>query len=88
MGRRADGDTIDAHPGSILVAHSLGGALVANAARQYPEINVTAAMLVSPSDVDWVEHIEAVGPVPLQDDRRRQSRRSPCQVRAGGVFCR
>jgi len=54
---------IDAYPGAILVAHSLGCALVANAVKRNPAINVTSAMLVSPSDVDWVEHIED----PLRD---------------------
>jgi predicted alpha/beta hydrolase family esterase len=54
---------IDRHPGTILVAHSLGCALVANAVKENPEIEVSAAMLVSPSDVDWIEHIED----PLRD---------------------
>ena len=54
---------IDAHPGSILVAHSLGCALVANAVKEHPEMKVAAAMLVSPSDVDSPRHIED----PLRD---------------------
>jgi len=56
-------ETVAAYPGSILVAHSLGCALVANAVKDFPEIDVSAAMLVSPSDVDWVAHIED----PLRD---------------------
>jgi predicted alpha/beta hydrolase family esterase len=54
---------IDRHAGAILVAHSLGCALVANAVKDNPEIDVSAAMLVSPSDVDWIQHIED----PLRD---------------------
>lgn len=56
-------NTIAAHPGAILVAHSLGCALVANAVKDFPNVDVIAALLVSPSDVDWVEHIED----PLRD---------------------
>jgi len=47
-------DQIARHPGAILVAHSLGCALVANAVKDNPEIDVSAAMLVSPSDIDWI----------------------------------
>lgn len=54
---------VDAHPDAILVAHSLGCALVANAVQANPAIKVAAAMLVSPSDVDWPQHIED----PLRD---------------------
>ena len=54
---------IAAHPGAIVVAHSLGCALVANAVATNPNIDVGAAMLVSPSDVDWIQHIED----PLRD---------------------
>lgn len=54
---------IAANPGAILVAHSLGCALVANAVKADPAIDVAAAMLVSPSDVDWIDHIED----PLRD---------------------
>ena len=54
---------IDAHPGAVLVAHSLGCALVANTVKVRPDLDVAAAMLVSPSDVDWIDHIED----PLRD---------------------
>lgn len=54
---------IDCAPGSIIVAHSLGCALVANAVKERPQMNVGAALLVSPSDCDSVDHIED----PLRD---------------------
>jgi len=37
---------VDRHPGSIVVAHSLGCAVVANAVKERPQIKVRAAMLV------------------------------------------
>lgn len=54
---------IDAHPGAIIVAHSLGCALVANTVKANPTLNVSSAMLVSPADVDGIDHIED----PLRD---------------------
>jgi hypothetical protein len=61
---------VDRHPGSIVVAHSLGCAVVANAVKERPQIKVRAAMLVSPSDVDWADHIEDplrdFAPMPLE----------------------
>jgi serine hydrolase len=60
---------IGEHPDAVLVAHSLGCALVANAVKRQPGLNVRAAMLVSPSDVDWINHIEDTlrdfAPMPL-----------------------
>lgn len=60
---------ISEHPDAILVAHSLGCALVANAVKRHPDMPVRAAMLVSPSDVDWINHIEDTlrdfAPMPL-----------------------
>ncbi len=64
---------IDAHPGAILVAHSLGCALVANAVKSYPQMPAAAAMLVSPSDVDSPQHIED----PLRDFAPMPLRRFP-----------
>ena len=51
------------HPESILVAHSLGCALVANTVKDHPDLPVRAAMLVSPSDPDDLDLIED----PLRD---------------------
>lgn len=39
-------------PDSILVAHSLGCALVAHAARSHPGLRASGALLVAPADVD------------------------------------
>ena len=54
---------IDAHPGSILVAHSLGSVLVAQMAEDHPDVDVSAAMLVAPPDADNFARIED----PLRD---------------------
>jgi uncharacterized protein len=44
--------SIEATPGAVLVAHSLGCALVAWLAVERPELAVEAALLVAPADVD------------------------------------
>jgi uncharacterized protein len=43
---------IEASPGSILVAHSLGCALVAHVAAERPDLAIEAALLVAPADVE------------------------------------
>ena len=43
---------IDAAPGAVLVAHSLGCAAVAHAVAARPDLPVAAALLVAPADVD------------------------------------
>jgi predicted alpha/beta hydrolase family esterase len=43
---------VDASPGAVLVAHSLGCAVVAHAAATRPDLPVAAALLVAPADVD------------------------------------
>jgi predicted alpha/beta hydrolase family esterase len=43
---------VDAAPGAVLVAHSLGCAVVAHAAAARPDLPVAAALLVAPADVD------------------------------------
>jgi hypothetical protein len=43
---------VAASPGAVLVAHSLGCAVVAHTAVQRPDLPVAAAMLVAPADVD------------------------------------
>jgi predicted alpha/beta hydrolase family esterase len=52
----------------VLVAHSLGCVLVAQAARRYPDLPVRAALLVAPADVDSPVHtpeaLRGFGPVP------------------------
>jgi predicted alpha/beta hydrolase family esterase len=43
---------VEASPGAVLVAHSLGCAMVAHAAAARPDLPVAAALLVAPADVD------------------------------------
>lgn len=64
---------IDAHPGSIVVAHSLGCVLVARTVEAHPEIDVKAAMLVTPPDADAIARIED----PLRDFAPMPKRRFP-----------
>jgi uncharacterized protein len=53
----------------VLVAHSLGCALVAQAIRRWPELSVRAALLVAPADVDSPAHTppetRSFAPLPL-----------------------
>lgn len=51
---------VEAAPGAVLVAHSLGCAVVAHAVAARPELPVAAALLVAPADVDR-EHGPADG---------------------------
>lgn len=54
----------------MLIAHSLGVALVAHWALKYSSQKIRAALLVSPSDVDSAEHtpdsVRNFAPMPLQ----------------------
>jgi uncharacterized protein len=43
---------VEASPGAVLVAHSLGCAVVAHMAAARPDLPVAAALLVAPADVD------------------------------------
>ena len=43
---------LERQPYSILIAHSLGCALIAHAAARHPDLGVAGAMLVAPADVD------------------------------------
>ena len=43
---------VEASPGAVLVAHSLGCAAVAHVAAARPDLPVAAALLVAPADVD------------------------------------
>jgi predicted alpha/beta hydrolase family esterase len=43
---------IETQPNSVLIAHSLGCALIAHAALRYPYLAVAGVMLVAPADVD------------------------------------
>jgi uncharacterized protein len=54
--------------GAVLVAHSLGCALVAHVAAERPDLAIEAALLVAPADVDSIdrtpEHIRGFAPMP------------------------
>lgn len=65
---------IAAHPQSIVVAHSLGCVLVAKAVESNPDIDIKAAMLVSPPDTDDIAKIEDL----LRDFAPMPKRRFPC----------
>lgn len=63
--------TVQQAPGDcVLIAHSLGVALVAHWAAEFHSSKVCAALLVSPSDVDSAEHtpdsVRGFAPMPLQ----------------------
>jgi pimeloyl-ACP methyl ester carboxylesterase len=45
-------ECIEARPGAILVAHSLGCILVAHLAARRPDLSIAAAVLVAPADVE------------------------------------
>jgi uncharacterized protein len=60
---------VEALPGSVIVAHSLGCPLVAHLACRHPDLWIGAALLVAPADVDSVshtpDHIRSFAPIPL-----------------------
>ncbi len=59
---------IEATPGCVLVAHSLGCILVAHVAVDHPDLAVKAALLVAPADVEsprrTPEQIRGFAPIP------------------------
>jgi uncharacterized protein len=59
---------IEATPGCVLVAHSLGCALVAHVAAERPDLAIKAALLVAPADVEsprrTPERIRGFAPIP------------------------
>jgi predicted alpha/beta hydrolase family esterase len=61
---------VELQPAAILVAHSLGCVLVAHLAAQYPNLQIKAALLVAPADVDSARHtpphIRGFAPIPRQ----------------------
>jgi predicted alpha/beta hydrolase family esterase len=50
---------IEAAPGAVLVAHSLGCAVVAHLAAERPDLTIEAALLVAPADVESADHTPA-----------------------------
>jgi hypothetical protein len=59
---------VEARPGAVLVAHSLGCPLVAHLAARQPDLPIAAALLVAPADVDsgrhTPDHIRSFSPIP------------------------
>ncbi len=59
---------VEASPGAVLVAHSLGCAVVAHAAAARPDLPATAALLVAPAEVDLEyaasDSLTGFGPMP------------------------
>lgn len=45
-------DAVVAHPGALLVGHSLGAVLIAHLATERPDLPIGGALLVAPADVD------------------------------------
>ncbi len=61
---------IVATPGAVLVAHSLGCALVTHLVRARPNLRIEAALFVAPADVDArpcrAEQLRSFAPMPLE----------------------
>jgi predicted alpha/beta hydrolase family esterase len=61
-------EAVEASPGAVLVAHSLGCAVVAHAVAARPELPVAAALLVAPADVerehDALDDLRGFAPMP------------------------
>jgi predicted alpha/beta hydrolase family esterase len=59
-----------AAPGAVLVAHSLGCALVAHLAAERPQLAIAAALLVAPADVEsrdhTPDHVRGFAPIPCR----------------------
>ena len=57
---------VRAHPGAVLVGHSLGAILIAHLAADYPELPIAAALLVAPADVDATQgKTVSFAPIPI-----------------------
>ena len=87
-------EAILSSPGSVLVAHSLGCAVVAHAAAEYPDLPVAGALLVAPAEVDR-EHaaacVRSFAPLPCTPLPFRTivvaSTDDPCVTFAGAKAC-
>ncbi len=54
------------HPGAVLVGHSLGAVLIARLLTRWPQLKVSAALLVAPADPGTSRRLERFGPLPRQ----------------------
>lgn len=52
------------HPDAVLVGHSLGAVLIARVLTRWPQLRVTAAMLVAPAEPSRDPRIAGFGPIP------------------------
>lgn len=52
------------HPGSILVGHSLGAALIARLLGNWPQLDVAGALLVAPPEPTRSHRTQKFGPLP------------------------
>lgn len=53
-----------AHPGAMLVGHSLGAVLIARVLTRWPGLKASGALLVAPADPGRSDRIAAFGPLP------------------------
>jgi uncharacterized protein len=64
-------ESVEARPGSIIVAHSLGCVLVAHLAVRRPDLSIGAALLVAPADVeacrDTLRITQSFAPIPRSE---------------------
>lgn len=51
------------HPGCILVGHSLGAVLIARLLARWPQLKVSAALLVAPAETTGSDRIGQFGPI-------------------------
>jgi uncharacterized protein len=52
------------HPGAILVGHSLGAVLIARLLSRWPQLRVSAALLVAPADPARSDRLARFAPIP------------------------
>jgi uncharacterized protein len=50
-------EAVEDAPGSVLVGHSLGCALIGHLPSQHPDLAIAGALLVAPADVDHARHV-------------------------------
>lgn len=61
---------VQERPGSVLVSHSLGAALIAHLAQRHPGLPIAGALIVAPADVDdrsWTSpELASFAPLPMR----------------------
>lgn len=60
---------VRAHPGTVLIAHSLACSAIAHTMAEHPDLPIAAALLVAPADVDSPHHtpdeVRSFAPMPM-----------------------